>query len=265
MRTKTGSLGRMGTALAVALAVCSAVEIGLLVFRPASVALAQGGGTRTVTHTNFQDFDVCTVLPETVPRSYADTVASSADGGEIRLAAYVEDYFEDPGISATRWVTYLHDSGRLDRPAIVDGVYRTSNGGIRSQLTVPANRRVVDMRARLQEPGGSTGWGDLWFGRTILPGYSIPDQDQANRLFITDASGGVSPPTRAPVLPPLKTFGSRGSTSPNFTSTASSGTMTRPATISTTPLPRWSPTIRTPRSSPTSGPPTPKTRAPPST
>ena len=84
-----------GILVAVALALFALFALmSLLPATQPRPALAQGSGERTVTHTIVSHFNVCTVLPSTNNRVFTDTVLSSADGGEIRLAAFLEDYFQ---------------------------------------------------------------------------------------------------------------------------------------------------------------------------
>ena len=52
------------------------VAVSVLLARQPSVALAQGSGARTVTHTVTSDFNLCTVLPSTMNRVFTDSVAS---------------------------------------------------------------------------------------------------------------------------------------------------------------------------------------------
>jgi hypothetical protein len=167
---------------AILLAACALfVAASLLLARRPLPALAQGSGTRTITHTITSDFDVCTVLPGTINRVFTDTVASSADGGEIRLAAFLEDYFDGTEVDATKWNIIEIYSGP---PIVSGGLITIENGGIRSAITVPVSGRVFEASARLQQPGGETGWGDIGFGRRDVPGdYGL---DEAHRLFVTD-------------------------------------------------------------------------------
>jgi hypothetical protein len=138
--------------------------------------LAQGSGTGTIIHTTVSDFNAAgSVL--------TDTTVSSANGGEVRLVAYLEDYFDDPAVDAAKWITVIENSGN-PKPIVGNGIYTTSNGGIRSVITVPVAGRVIDFRARFWQPGESPGWGDVGFGRTARPGGSTPDE--ANRMFITN-------------------------------------------------------------------------------
>jgi hypothetical protein len=176
-----------GTALLLAsCALFVFVAVSVLLARQPSVVLAQGSGARTITHTITSDFDVCTVLPSTMNRVFTDSVASSADGGEIRLAALLEDYFDGTEVNTATWVITERYSG----PPVVGGGFLTMvNSGVRSVISVPVSARVFQARARMQQPGGETGWGDIGFGRRVVPGsYSV---DEAHRLFITDDSNRV--------------------------------------------------------------------------
>ena len=100
---------------ATALAMLALLVVALL--WPHQVAIAQSAPTGTIVHDLTADFvGVCAIL--------TDTIVSSANGGEIRLRATVEDYFDSNEIDATQWITGASnpDSYPDEFPVVASGV-----------------------------------------------------------------------------------------------------------------------------------------------
>jgi hypothetical protein len=145
-----------------------------------------------ITQSLVSEFDTCDVLTSTVTRALIDTVVSSANGGEIRLASILEDYFDDAELNAAKWITETPVSMN---PVVMGSGYITLTvQALRSVVRLPVDGRVIQMRARVQA-GSSLPDVNLGFGRSVLPGppnvYGsfCPDAGEdcfgANRLFIT--------------------------------------------------------------------------------
>ncbi|MBL8056601.1 MAG: hypothetical protein JNK29_07880, partial [Anaerolineales bacterium] len=127
-------------------------------------------------HTALADFNqTCAVA--------ANTSVADVNGGEVRLAAAVEDYFYNPQIDYTRWITGLTNSASGVPPVQASGVITLNASYLRSTVTVTEPVRTFEARARLRVPPPNTAWGDIGFGRQSTPGGA--DAASANRLFIT--------------------------------------------------------------------------------
>jgi hypothetical protein len=181
---------RTAFALAAVLAAC-AVIAGSVLFVDGHVptVLAQGGAG-SITHTTVADFSVCSVLPGTANRVFTDTALSDAAGGEIRLAATVEDYFDGNRIDNTRWLSRTVYSWYTISPTVAGGVLTLDGNFLRSQIGFNAATpvRFFEARALLRIDDDPAGWPDLGFYRELPPlDYSNGDypSDSALRLFVT--------------------------------------------------------------------------------
>ncbi len=163
-----------------------------LMMTPARLALAQGING-VITQTTAIDFGAaCPVLPGTVPSPLLTQVSlSNAGGGEIRLAATVEDYFEGSTIDSSRWLTGTTYTWYPVPPAVSGGVLTLDGAYLRSQIgfsqTTPV--RFFEARALQRVNNGNAGWPDLGFYRQLPPltyGEDEPyPNDSALRLFVT--------------------------------------------------------------------------------
>ncbi len=101
---------------AAALTMLAALVAALL--WPQRAALAQSAPTGAFVHDAAADFSGgCAIL--------TDTVVSTASGGEIRLRATVEDYFDDPATIGSTWVFSLSNveaGGSPVPPIVANGV-----------------------------------------------------------------------------------------------------------------------------------------------
>jgi PKD repeat protein len=166
--------------------------------RPAVAAGVQAGA---VTHTLVADFNVCAILNPPLNRVLTDTVVSNVDDGEIRLTAYLEDYFDGDDLDYSRWISIPRDSGP---PVVANGLMTLTNVGVRSVISVPIAGRDLETRVRLQQVYTNTGFGDIALGREVWLGAERPDFlppivcpgeadcDGAHRVFYTDESNNVS-------------------------------------------------------------------------
>jgi hypothetical protein len=166
--------------------------IGLTLLAPLEQprpAYAQGN---MFIHDTVSDFaQACTTL--------SNASVSSADGGEVRLAATIEDYFDDGVIDATRWI-----SGRsrtfytTPLPYESGGWLNLDGTWLRSTSDDTQTTRFFEARALLRVGGLPTGWPDLGFIREgAYEGQAMDElnpglprtADTGSRLFLaTDYS-----------------------------------------------------------------------------
>jgi hypothetical protein len=167
--------------------------VGLTALAPlgqARPAHAQGGNV--IVHDTVSDFaQACTALN--------NASVSSASGGEVRLAATIEDYFDDGVIDATRWI-----SGHARRfyttplPYESGGWLNLDGTWLRSTSDDTQTTRFFEARALLRVGGLPTGWPDLGFIREgAYEGQAMDElnpglprtADTGSRLFLaTDYS-----------------------------------------------------------------------------
>jgi hypothetical protein len=99
-------------------------------------------------------------------------------GGEIRLAAALEDYFDGTSVNSQLWTIAQPNGGYPVQPVVASGLVTFDGGGLRSVQNFTNNVRVFESRARLGDP--DTGFGDIGFGGS----GSQPPAD-TTRLFLT--------------------------------------------------------------------------------
>ncbi len=137
--------------------------------------LAQTSGAWS--HSTVQDFNSCSAL--------TDTSITNLSGGEIRLAAPLEDYFDGPSLDSGRWVTNVINGGYVVPPTFNDGILILDGRWISSTLPITSFPVVVEGRLRFSEPEVGTAWADVGLAKvTQIPG-------PPNALFISDNSGNV--------------------------------------------------------------------------
>ncbi|HHY57531.1 MAG TPA: hypothetical protein GYA08_19065, partial [Chloroflexi bacterium] len=156
-------------------------------YEPAS---AQGGGAGALTLTTVSDFSVCVALPGVVAQpGLTDTIVSSANGGEIRLRATVEDYFDGSEIDATQWITgYSNPSYPDEFPVVGSGVLTLYGSYLRSQevFTETTSPRFFEARARFVGSGFPAPTnGDIGFYRAYPPLQLPPGDESSIRLFVS--------------------------------------------------------------------------------
>jgi hypothetical protein len=98
------------------------LAVGLLLGTQSKTALAQSGSNGLITNTTVADFGVCTVLTDVVPTPVlTNIVFTNSDGGEIRLRAVLEDYFDQGPLDTSRWTAVFVDSPGPYTPTFVGG------------------------------------------------------------------------------------------------------------------------------------------------
>jgi len=177
--------------LAIIAAVLTAA-IGLMAQAPpGQVRPAHAQGNMFI-HDTVSDFaQACTTLNS--------ARVSSADGGEVRLAATIEDYFDDGVIDATRWISgHARRFYNTPLPYESGGWLNLDGTWLRSIDSDTDTTRFFEARALLRVGGLPTGWPDLGFVREgayegqamdeLNPGL-LRTADTGSRLFLaTDYS-----------------------------------------------------------------------------
>jgi PKD repeat protein len=151
-----------------------------------SPALAQGTGTWN--HSTLSDFSSCgnAVLN--------GTSVTNASGGEIRLAALIEDYFDGSVINSARWVTGIGNAGYGVPPQIKNGAAVVNSSWISSTLAVTTTDLplAIEGRARFLDPNGTPGLlGYVDLGLGDVEDVSVTKINDANALLITLENNNV--------------------------------------------------------------------------
>jgi hypothetical protein len=144
--------------------------------KPVNAQISNG----SITHTTAGDFGaVCATL---------DGVSvSDANGGEIRLGATVEDYFNGSSIDLGRWLTGNVYTWYTVPPSVGNGVLTLDGSYLRSQANMqPYPVRFFEARALERAGSANAGWPDLGFYRALPPlDPNSVTSDTAMRLFIS--------------------------------------------------------------------------------
>ena len=133
-----------------------------------------------IVHTSFGDFSpVCAVVN--------GAVASDAQGGEVRLGATVEDYFNGSSINASRWLSGNVYTWYTVPPSVGNGVLTLDSSFLRSQVNLQSQPvRFFEAWALLRSSSDNAGWPDLGFYRALPPlDPNSTVSDSALRLFVT--------------------------------------------------------------------------------
>ncbi len=123
------------------------------------------------------------------PCAVLSTVSiSDADGGEVRLPATVEDYFNGASIDTNRWLIGYANTWYTAPPVVSNGAVTLDGSLLRSQINFqPYQPRFIEVRAQQRVNGGYAGWPDIGFYRELAPLYygSTFPADSALRIFVT--------------------------------------------------------------------------------
>ena len=189
-------LARGGVTVLAAMAAFSVMIAALL--WPYGLAWAQGSPTGVIPLDTVSDFSgACPVLPGVAAQpGLTDAIVSSANGGEIRLRATVEDYFDGSQIDATQWITgYSNPSYQYEAPIVGSGVLTLYGSYLRSQTVLTETTSPRFFEARAQFVGGglpSPTNGDIGFYRAYPP-LMLPPGDQSSiRLFVSQPFHSVN-------------------------------------------------------------------------
>ncbi|NJN93664.1 MAG: family 16 glycosylhydrolase [Anaerolineales bacterium] len=140
-------------------------------------------GTMLITQTSAGDFGAsCSVLNS--------VSVSNAAGGEVRLAATVEDYFDGTTINSSRWVTGSTYEWYTVPPSVGDGLLTLDAAYLRSQVGFNQSTpvRFFEARAMQRINSDNASWPDLGFYRELPPlayGSGPYPNDSSLRIFVT--------------------------------------------------------------------------------
>ncbi len=113
---------------------------------------------------------------------------SDAAGGEVRLAATIEDYFNGAAIDTNRWLINYANTWYTVPPTLNNGIVALDGSLLRSQINLqPYQPRFIEVRAQQRVNGATAGWPDIGFYRDLPPlayGTTYP-ADSALRIFVT--------------------------------------------------------------------------------
>ncbi|NJN98414.1 MAG: hypothetical protein HC875_32140 [Anaerolineales bacterium] len=157
----------------------------LLSVQQSSPALAQGGNSWS--HTTTQDFNSCGPV-------LSNTSVTTAAGGEVRLTALIEDYFDETTLNSTRWITGTGTGGNGIPPRIENGVLLVNRSWISSTTSITQTDLpvAVEGRVRFISPSqipGIDGFVDVGLGDAA--NVNVTKSLDSNALFITDANNVV--------------------------------------------------------------------------
>jgi PKD repeat protein len=141
---------------------------------------AQGGSNGIITHTTVADFGAaCSDLN--------NVSVSNSTGGELRLVATVEDYFDDTEVDNSIWLTIPATTTLPVNVGESGGVLTLEASAARSQLAIDQPTRFFEARALVvtgvyTEPGTP----DLGYYRLWPPEYYTDTitEDTSLRLFV---------------------------------------------------------------------------------
>ncbi len=170
-----------------------ALALGVLLALTAKspyLAQAQGGANGVITRTTVADFEnACTVLAGTIPNPTLSNISiSPANGGEIRLRATLEDYFDDTVISNSLWLqTDSQPLGPSGNASEGGGVVTLEAMALRSQASFNQANRFFEARALIvTDPFTQSSTPDLGYYRINPPLYYTETiiENTALRVFV---------------------------------------------------------------------------------
>lgn len=147
-------------------------------------ALAQSDSSWS--HSTVAEFSSCSVQ--------TNTAVTNVAGGEVRLTALVEDYFDGTELDQNRWITTLLSGGFAPPPRVENGMLIIQANELSATTAITSFPVTVEGRMRFADPDlpllTSTGWAD--FGLGDINEVSWQRDGDSNALFISDGSGVVS-------------------------------------------------------------------------
>ena len=147
---------------------------------PMPTATPAPGSSGSIVHDTLSDFArMCAVLD--------NVTVSDAGGGEVRLAASVEDYFNGNAVDTARWVAGNVYTWYTAPPSVANGVLTLDSAYLRSQANLQsAPVRFFEARALQRATTANAGWPDLGFYRALPPlDPNSVTNDSAIRLFVS--------------------------------------------------------------------------------
>jgi hypothetical protein len=181
-------LGRIGALWLVEMGMLLAVAVLSELFISGPQLVNAQGSIAIDLHTTVSDWNQgCAGI--------TNTVVANSGGGELRLAATVEDYFDGTQIDTTRWISNISNPGAGGSPAtsIGSGLLTLDGTYLLSTAAITALPRFFEARARLMQTPNTSGRPDVGFWRhpTLGPLYDPDPNAGGSRLFILGNTGGV--------------------------------------------------------------------------
>ncbi|MCS6828897.1 MAG: hypothetical protein NZ553_19960, partial [Caldilinea sp.] len=170
-----------------------AVLVGLRVL-PTATAQAQQSGV--IVHDVVADFSPTCATATNV-------VVSDALGGELRLAATLEDYFNGSQVDGSRWLVGSANAWYTAPVTVTNGTVTLDAMYLRSQTSFATTQpRFFETRAQARSDGRAIGPIDLGYYRALPPlDPNAPTPTTAFRLFITRTDGTLYVAARDGVSP----------------------------------------------------------------
>lgn len=170
------------------------IVAGMAAFWLANVASgsasAQSSEMMSVSDDSGSDFAAnCVVLPAVLAAPAIDNVTiSSAKGGELRLKATLEDYFDVPQIDNTKWISGYSNPAfpAVPPPQVVNGALRLDANYLRSleRATPGVAARFFEARVQFVVDGLPLAYGDIGYYRPQPPLIEDPNHIGSIRLFV---------------------------------------------------------------------------------
>lgn len=134
----------------------------------------------------------CAVLPELLAQpELTQITVSPVHGGELRLQATFEDYFDGVEIDSTRWISGYSNAAypSVPPPQIVDGLARLDANYLRARNSIGAETpvRFFEASARFVTAPAPVAYADLGFYRS-LPPLRVLTETSSIRLFVTQTT-----------------------------------------------------------------------------
>jgi hypothetical protein len=171
--------------------------LGALVgLRILPVATAQAQQSGVIVHDVAADFSPTCATATNV-------TVSDALGGELRLAATLEDYFNGSQVDGSRWLVGSANTWYTAPVTVANGAVTLDAMYLRSQMSFAGTQpRFFETRAQARSDGGAIGPIDLGYYRALPPlDPNAPTATTAFRLFITRTDGTLYVAARDGVSP----------------------------------------------------------------
>jgi len=134
----------------------------------------------------------CAVLSEFLPAPrIEDITVSPVNGGELRLQATLEEYFDGSEIDSTKWISGYSNPAfaEVPMPQIVDGVLWLDANYLRARHPLGAETpiRFFEASARFVTAPAPVAYADLGFYRSMPPLQAITETSSI-RLFVAQTT-----------------------------------------------------------------------------
>ena len=188
----------------------------LLVYAAPVSASAQPDEVLSFNADSSSEFSAsCVALPGVLAAPAIDNLTvSPAKGGELRLKATLEDYFDAPQIDTTKWISgYSNPAFNLvPMPQIVAGALRLDANYLRSaERAAPGvSARFFEARVQFVVDGLPLAYGDIGFYRSHPPliedptnigsirlfvAQTVPESDRPRHMYVRSRNGTMLPST----------------------------------------------------------------------